>query len=84
MNKDSNTLLLVGDLSVDLVKCISDRLRPLHPDVILLCSEPSRDAHAIILDDVLATAAAIAAVLNFLINAAKAWRESRRGIFKSC
>ena len=69
--------LLEGDISNELIDLISDQLKPHYPNLRLKCDGAYKEAHAITASDLLTTAAAIAAVLNFLFTVAKGWRNGK-------
>jgi len=78
MMQSDVVLIVTGDISLELATHVSDRLGAVQHGVSVRCVESLEEAHSIPVCDMLSTAAAIAAVLSFVLNVRNIVLESKK------
>ncbi len=74
---NQSEIIIKGDINNDMINLISSHLKPENPDLKIINNSSNREAYAISPADLLPIAAAVAAVLNFLLNFSKELRDKK-------
>lgn len=70
-------ITLTGDVGTELGEYVKKYIQSRHPNLDIWCSIEIEEAQAIPLEDMLVTAAAVAAVLSFILNVGKVWLDRK-------
>jgi len=74
---EKTEIILTGDLGSELGRMVAKEIHEYRPDLNIHPVMQVEEAYAIPLEDLLATAAAIAAVLDFLVNLTAFWLDRK-------